>query len=72
MGINNGNFGFKMREGDCLLCLSAVPKLRWWWVGVRCVRKKQKKSNDQRALATRYYQIKELGSLDMKYYLVAG
>ena len=29
--------------------------------------KKQKKSSDQRAPVTRYWQIKELRSLDMKY-----
>ena len=34
--------------------------------------KKQKKLNDQRAPVTRYFQIKELRSLDMKYYPVPG
>ena len=33
------------------------------------VPEKQKKCNDQRALVNRYYLIKDLWSLDMKYYI---
>ena len=35
----------------------------------RC-QKKQKKSNDQKSAVIRYYLVKELRSLYMKYYLV--
>ena len=40
--------------------------------GGQGVRKKQMKSNDQRAPVNRYYLIKDPRSLDMKYYLVTG
>ena len=36
------------------------------------VSKRQKKSNDQRAMVTRYYGIRESQSLHMKNYLVTG
>ena len=72
MRLNNANMSFKLRESECLLYLPAAAKLRLVVGRSGDVSEKTKKSINQRAPATRYYQIKELQSLHMKYYLVAG
>ena len=53
-----------------LVALASAAKLRQVeGCSVVCQRK-QNKSNDQRALVTRHYQIKEFRLLDIKYHLL--
>ena len=56
---------------EWLLDLPTAVKLRLLAVLGLKFHKKQKKSNDKSVLVTRYYQIKELWSLNMKYHSVA-
>ena len=65
-----GNLTSKMGKVECLQHLPTVAKLRLVMGRIVVCHRKQKKYNDQRAPASRYYQIKDLQSLNLKCHLV--